>query len=183
MVHTRNLRSKRWISRLSRRSARCAMCNTPIVVVLIAGGLRVLKTQHVDGRAEGVPALARLGGVTAGRGGYGGAWGCWRSPARARARAPRGGTPLPCASRAVACTCRTHRARRRPRRAVPTAAPRACRAPCWRAHRAHCAARGGRGSAKGAAAGDQRAEGGRGLGVRCGLPTRTRTRTRTLTRS
>ena len=51
------------------------MCTTPLVVVLIAGGLRVLKTQHVDGRAEGVPALARLGGVTAGRGGYGGAWG------------------------------------------------------------------------------------------------------------
>ena len=64
------------------------MCTTPLVVVLIAGGLRVLKTQHVDSRAEGVPALARLGGVTAGRGGlrrgvgvaawrggYGGAWG------------------------------------------------------------------------------------------------------------
>ena len=50
-------------------------CTTPLVVVLVAGGLRVLKTQHVDGRAEGVPALARLGGVTAGRGGNGGAWG------------------------------------------------------------------------------------------------------------
>ena len=65
------------------------MCTTPLVVVLIAGGLRVLKTQHVDGRAEGVPALARLGGVTAWRGGYGVAWGLWRGvglwrgPARA----------------------------------------------------------------------------------------------------
>ena len=38
------------------------------LVVLIAGGLRVLETQHVNRRTEGMPALARLSGVTAGRG-------------------------------------------------------------------------------------------------------------------
>ena len=37
------------------------------LVVLIAGGLRMLETQHVNRRTEGVLALARLSGVTAGR--------------------------------------------------------------------------------------------------------------------
>ena len=43
-------------------------CAMHTLVVLIAGGLRVLETQHVNRRTEGVPALARLSGVTAGRG-------------------------------------------------------------------------------------------------------------------
>ena len=42
-------------------------CAMHALVVLIAGGLRMLETQHVNRRTESVLALARLRGVTAGR--------------------------------------------------------------------------------------------------------------------
>ena len=135
------------------------MCTTPLVVVLIAGGLRVLKTQHVDGRAEGVPALARLGGVTAGRGGYGGAWGLRRGRARSCTRT----------SRWYSAVMRQPSRRMYISNSSTAASPAPCRAhsraSCLAgASRALCSAEGGgRGSAKGAAAGDQRAEGARGL--------------------
>ena len=132
----------------------------------------MLKTQHVDGRAEGVPALARLGGVTAGRGGYGGAWGLRRGVG---VTAGRGALEGP-GARSCTRTSRWYSAvMRQPSRRMyisnssTAASPTPCRAhsraSCLPgASRALCSAEGrGRGSAKGAAAGDQRAEGARGL--------------------